>query len=251
MKEKVTVIIPARYGSKRLPGKPLIMLANKPLVLHVVDRAREISAVDKVIVATDDERILKAVQQEGETAVMTPENLKSGTDRVGWVARELDSDIIVNLQGDEPLIEAEAVETAIQTLVEDKTVSVATLGYPITKEKVWQDPNVVKVITDDDYRALYFSRHPIPYFRNSTFKPLPYLFQHLGVYIFRRDFLLSYITWDRSPLEDAEKLEQLRILSKGHSIKIIQSRHASFGVDSPEDVERVALMLKQKGIELG
>jgi 3-deoxy-manno-octulosonate cytidylyltransferase (CMP-KDO synthetase) len=251
MKEKVTVIIPARYGSKRLPGKPLIMLANRPLVLHVVDRAREISVVDKVIVATDDERILKAVQQEGETAVMTPESLNSGTDRVGWVARELDSDIIVNLQGDEPLIEAEAVEAAIQVLVEDKTVSVATLGYPITKEKVWQDPNVVKVITDDNYRALYFSRHPIPYFRNSTFKPLPYLFQHLGVYIFRRKFLLSYITWEQSSLEDAEKLEQLRILSKGYTIKIIQSRHASFGVDSPEDVERVTMMLKQKGIELG
>ena len=244
--EKVSVIIPARYASKRLPGKPLIMLAGRPLILHVVDRAKEISAVDQVIVATDDERILKAVEQEGQIAIMTPEYLSSGTDRVGWVAKDMDSEIIVNLQGDEPLIESEAVESAIQTLLMDGNISVATLGYPISKEKVWKDPNVVKLITDVNDDAIYFSRQPIPFFRNGKFHPIPHLYQHLGVYIFRRDFLLKYVSWQPSPIEMAEKLEQLRILSRGISLRVIKSKHASFGVDSPDDVERVEEMLKKR-----
>jgi 3-deoxy-manno-octulosonate cytidylyltransferase (CMP-KDO synthetase) len=246
MSQKVTVIIPARYGSKRLPGKPLIMLAGRPLILHVVDRAKEISGVDQVIVATDDKRVIKAVEHEEQTAIMTPEYLASGTDRVGWVAKNLESEIVVNLQGDEPLIESEAVESAIQALVKDKNISVATLGYPLSKEKVWKDPNVVKVITDLNDNALYFSRHPIPYFRNDNFHPLPHLYQHLGVYIFRRDFLLDYVKWEPTLLETAEKLEQLRILSHGFSLKVIKSNSASFGVDSPDDIVRVAEMLKKR-----
>jgi 3-deoxy-manno-octulosonate cytidylyltransferase (CMP-KDO synthetase) len=247
MKDEVTVVIPARYGSTRLPGKPLIHVAGCPLILHVLQRAREIPDVDRIIVATDDERIVRAVSDAGYEAVMTPENMPSGSDRVGWVAKKLTSDIVVNLQGDEPLIDTNAVKKAIEVVKQDGQIPVSTLGFPIRLETTWKNPNVVKVITDENNFALYFSRLPIPYFRDGRFIPLPILYQHLGVYVYRRKQLLQFITWESSPLENAEKLEQLRILSRGYKIKVIPAVAASPGVDTAHDIETVEKILKERG----
>lgn len=241
------MVIPSRYGSIRLPGKPLIQLAGRPLILHVLKRAKEIAGVDRVIVATDDERIVKAIEQEGEEAMMTPTDLKTGSDRVGWVIKNLECDIVVNLQGDEPLIDTAAVQQAIEALKLDNELHVATLGCPLQSKKTWRDPNVVKIITDEKHNALYFSRESIPYFRNGKFEYLDGLYQHLGVYIFKREFLLKFLEWKSSPLELAEKLEQLRILAKGYKIKVIPTKSPSFGVDTQDDIEKVEEMLKKKG----
>ncbi len=241
---KVIVIIPARYNASRLPGKPLIQLAGQPLIVHVVNRAKMIPLVDEVIVATDDERIMETVQEAGETAVLTPDDIPTGSDRVGWVARDLDAEIVVNLQGDEPLVDTEGVHTAIEILHKNSHLHVATLGFPLTEKKAWEDPNLVKVITDKNQYALYFSRRPIPYFREVDFQPIPCLYQHIGVYIYRKDFLLEYLSWEPSPLERAEKLEQLRILSHGYSIYVVEAKNPSWGVDTPEDIEFVEKMLK-------
>lgn len=250
MKDKVTVIVPARYGSTRLPGKPLIHVAGRPLILHVLQRAREIPDVDRIVVATDDERIVRTVSDAGYEAVMTPKNLQSGSDRVGWVAKKLPSDIVVNLQGDEPLIDTDAVKKAIDVVKEDGHVSVSTLGFTLRLETTWKNPNVVKVITDENNFALYFSRLPIPYFRDGRFIPLPVLYQHLGVYVYRREQLLQFITWKPSLLENAEKLEQLRILSRGYKIKVVSAAATSPGVDTANDIETVEKILKERGLLL-
>ncbi len=244
---KIIAIIPARYNSVRLPGKPLVLLGGRPLISHVVERAKEIPAVDRIIVATDDARIAKVVKEGGNEAVMTPANLRSGSDRVGWVARDLECDIVVNLQGDEPLIDAAGVGQAIEAVEQDPQLHVSTLGYPLKEEERWKNPAVVKVLTDNSGRALFFSRLPIPYFRDSNFRPLPVLFQHIGVYIYRRDFLLEYVTWEPADLEEAEKLEQLRILDRGFAIKVIEARLPSVGVDTADDVKIVEQLIKEKG----
>jgi len=244
--KKVYVVIPSRYGSGRLPGKPLIILAGRPLILHVLDRAKEIKGVDRVIVATDDERIAKAVKQDGEEAIMTPEDLKTGSDRVGWVIKNLNCDIVINLQGDEPLIDTVAIQNAIEALKLDNDLQVTTLGFPLKSKKVWRNPNVVKIVTDENQNALYFSRESIPFFRNGKFQYLDGLYQHLGVYIFRREFLLKFLEWESSPFEIAEKLEQLRILAKGYKIRVIKTDSPSFGVDTPDDIAKVEELLKKK-----
>jgi 3-deoxy-manno-octulosonate cytidylyltransferase (CMP-KDO synthetase) len=244
MKNNVVVIIPARYGSTRLPGKPLITLAGRPLILHVLDRAKQIPIIDKVIVATDDSRILDVVSAEGETAIMTPKSLPTGTDRVGWVAKNLDYEIVVNLQGDEPLINTLSIQKAVEELKDNSSINIATLGYPLQKEKSWNDPNVVKMIADENNDAIYFSRNPIPYFCDNKFKTFKNLYQHLGVYIYRKNFLLDFVNWELSDLEKAENLEQLRILNKGFKIRIIRTDSPSFGVDTLEDVRKVEIMLR-------
>lgn len=239
---KTAIVIPARYHSTRLPGKPLIKIAGKPLIHHVIDRAREIAVADQIVVATDDERILRVVGEYGAEAVLTPADLASGSDRVGWAARRMECQIVVNLQGDEPLIDTRAVEKAVNELLEDPSLNVATLGYPLRNVEDWRNENVVKVLTDQDGRALYFSRQSLPFFRGADFSPLPVLFQHIGVYIYRRRFLLNYLTWPVAPLEAAEKLEQLRILHHGEKIKVIPADNPSLGVDTPADVERLATL---------
>jgi 3-deoxy-manno-octulosonate cytidylyltransferase (CMP-KDO synthetase) len=244
-------IIPARYGSTRLPGKPLLSLAGRPLILHVLDRAKQIKSMSRIIVATDDDRIINAVRENDGEAIMTPKELASGSDRVGWVARNIDCDIVVNLQGDEPLIDTIAIDRAIMVLKDDPNQMVATLGYPIKKESMWKNINVVKVIVDRNFDALYFSRQPIPFFRDGKFKILPRLYQHLGVYIFRKKFLLEYLEWEPSLFEQTEKLEQLRIIDRGYKIKVIETDSPSFGVDTSEDLNRVEQMLKQKGYKIG
>ena len=242
---KATVIIPARYESTRLPGKAILEAARevtgKYLVQHVYERAAQAPSVSEVIVATDDSRILAAVQGFGGVALMTSAAHRNGTERIAEVAAKLDVPIIVNVQGDEPQIEPDQVEQVIQLLVEDESAVMGTLAHGIDSEAAWRDPAAVKVVVDDAGYALYFSRSPIPFVRDSddwlADAPLPPL-RHLGIYSYRREFLLRYVALPASPLEKAEKLEQLRALSAGYKIKVGITEHPCIGIDTPEDLER-------------
>ena len=247
MTQRVAVVIPARYHSTRLPGKPLIPLAGKPMIQRVYERALRIPHADTVLVATDDARIAEAVTAVGGRAVLTDPTIPTGSERVGAAVRDLDVQIVVNLQGDEPLIAPEAVGEAIAVLRADPALSVATLGFPLTAEGDWRNPAVVKVICDATGNALYFSRAPIPYFRDTPFHPVPGLYRHLGVYVYRKSFLMKYLEWPQSRLEFIEQLEQLRILERGHPIRVVESPTLSPGVDTPEDVERVQQLLNTRG----
>ncbi|MCI0684457.1 MAG: 3-deoxy-manno-octulosonate cytidylyltransferase [Gemmataceae bacterium] len=237
---KTAIVIPARYASSRLPGKPLLKETGKYLIQHVVENAWR-SRADAVIVATDDERILAAVRSFGGQAVLTRADHVSGTDRVAEAARDLDADIIVNLQGDEPQLAPAILDMLPGLLVSDREAVMATLAVPITSPEPWRDPNCVKVVCDQHGRALYFSRSPIPHVRDGEpdFGREPPLFlQHLGLYAYRRDFLLRLATLPPAPLEELEKLEQLRVLALGCQIAVGVVRHAGRGVDTPADYVR-------------
>lgn len=242
----ITAIIPARYGATRLPGKPLLDIAGKPMIQHVYERAQEAELVNRVIVATDDERIFDAVKGFGGEAVMTSDAHKSGTDRLAEVASPLESEIIVNVQGDEPLIDPAMIDEAIRPLMEDSAIVMGSLKAVIRDEDELNNPNIVKVVVDRNDFALYFSRYPIPYFRDAA--PLSLLkghFKHIGLYVYRRDFLLKYAGMSQTPLEEAEKLEQLRALENGYRIKVPTTSLQSVGVDTKEDLERVRRLLKR------
>lgn len=250
---KAFVVIPARYGSSRLPGKLILpeakTLTGKFLIEHVYFRVREAKGVQGVLIATDDRRIFDVVKGFGGEVVMTSPEHKSGTDRVAEVAKKMDADIIVNVQGDEPEVHPEMVDTVVEALQKDKEAVMATLANVIDSREEYQDPHAVKVVMDNKGHALYFSRSPIPYaaswekeesskvqrFKGS--KEGAY-YKHLGIYSYRRDFLLRYSQLPRSPLEEAEKLEQLRVLSNGYKIKVVVTPHRCCGVDTPEDFRR-------------
>ncbi len=244
----VVVIIPARYASVRFPGKPLAKLAGKPMIQWVYENALQIPAVDTVMVATDDQRIFDAVNNFGGRVLMTPGNIRNGSERVGFVAKDIDVEIIVNLQGDEPLISPQAVGKAVRELQTNPQLNVATLGCSIKNETEWRGSSVVKAIVDESLNAIYFSRAPIPHVRDGNFKPLPALYRHIGVYVYRKTFLMEFLKWPEGILEQQEKLEQLRILEKGYKIKVIETRNFSPGVDMPEDVETVENLIKKRGI---
>src|SRR5205809_4543771 len=231
---KTAVIIPARYHSSRLPGKPLLRETGKYLIQHVYERARQARKIDSVIVATDDSRIVAAVESFNGRAVMTSPDHVSGTDRVAEVAHGLDADVIINLQGDEPLIEPSAIEMLPALLERNSEAAMATLAVPLTSVERWQNPNCTKVVCDDRGRALYFSRSPIPYVRDGQpdFAARPSCFlQHLGLYAYRRSFLLRLAMLPPTALEQWEKLEQLRVLALGHRIHVGLVRQAALGVD--------------------
>ena len=237
---KTAIVIPARYASSRLPGKPLLKATGKYLVQHVYENACR-SRADKVVVATDDPRIHEAVRSFGGQAMMTRPDHPSGTDRVAEVARSLDADVIVNLQGDEPELDPAILDLLPTLLAHDQDASMATLGVPITTLEQWRDPNCVKLVRDQQGRALYFSRSPIPFVRDGLpdFARQPPMFlQHLGLYAYRRDFLLHLATLPPTPLEELEKLEQLRVLALGYKIAVGVVEHAGRGVDTPADYER-------------
>ena len=241
--ERIVAVIPARYGSERLPGKPLADIAGKPMIQHVVERVRRASLVNEVIVATDDERILAAVRQFGGHAVMTDPALRSGTDRIAVVARTRpDATIVVNVQGDEPLIHPAMVDDAIRLLLEDPRLNVATLVHRITDPADLENPAVVKVVLDHQLNCLYFSRASIPFARDISpgqrLANAPY-WKHVGLYVFRRAFLLTFASLAQTALERAEKLEQLRILEHGERIRASITEHESLPVDTPADLERV------------
>ncbi len=245
MSVRAAVISPARYASTRLPGKPILEQARrvtgKYIIQHVYEQAARAPSAGRVIVATDDRRIADAVEAFGGEARMTSRNHSCGTERIAEVAAELDHPIVVNVQGDEPEILPEQVESVIALLAEHEDAAMGTLACPIETEAEWRDPNAVKVVLDEAGRALYFSRSPIPYLRGcegplaeAPARPL----RHLGIYSYRREFLLAYADLPPSPLEQAEKLEQLRALGAGHTVRVALTEHRGIGIDTPEDLER-------------
>jgi len=245
----VLAVIPARYASSRFPGKPLVRLAEKPMIQHVWERVRRAKDVSGVLVATDDERILRAVKEFDGHAVMTRSDHRSGTERVAEVAASSagrDAEIIVNVQGDEPLIDPAAVDAAVEVLLNDATVEVATLAVPIAAAADVMDPNVVKVVLDFQGNALYFSRAPIPWVRSGGAgqQAFPHL-KHIGLYVFRRSALLEFPTFPQGQLEKLEQLEQLRWLENGFTIRVAETTYDSVSIDVVEDVPRVEKLLRE------
>jgi 3-deoxy-manno-octulosonate cytidylyltransferase (CMP-KDO synthetase) len=246
-------IIPSRFGSSRFPGKPLAMLAGKPLVAWVVEAVKKARGLDAVLVATDDPRIVAAVEQYGGAAVMTPSELPSGTDRIACAAKNFlgcdfdDDDILVNIQGDEPLIDPKLVEALAQKLKDDPRWSMATAVTPIRSAADLAARSVVKVVLDRDDGAMYFSRAPIPCDRDSAPDLAGGLYvRHLGIYAYRGGFLKRYIAEPPCALEKTEKLEQLRALWMGAKIAVVKTEDEGVGVDTPEDAERVAKLLADR-----
>jgi 3-deoxy-manno-octulosonate cytidylyltransferase (CMP-KDO synthetase) len=235
---RTAIVIPARYASSRLPAKPLLRDTGKYLIQHVYERACASTAAH-VVVATDDVRIVQAVRSFGGRVAMTRCDHASGTDRVAEVAESLDVDVIVNLQGDEPLIEPATLDLLPRLLERNAASDMATLAVPIASAEQWHDPNCVKVVCDGQGRALYFSRSPIPFIRDRQpdFRSGMFL-QHLGLYAYRRSFLLELAKLPPEPLEECEKLEQLRVLAVGRRIHVGVVTHASRGVDTPDDYAR-------------
>lgn len=235
-------IIPARFASTRLPGKPLLADTGMPLIGHVIDAARRSTRLTRIIVATDDPRIVSAVTDCGGEAVLTRDDHPSGTDRVAEVAAAIpDAEIVVNLQGDEPEVEGSTLDLVASLLIDDPTVPIATIATPIRDAAVYDDPACVKVVISKAGRALYFSRSPIPHVRDGGFDPAAeplQAFLHLGLYAYRRNFLLRLATMTPSPLERLEKLEQLRVLEAGYPIAVGIVDEPSVGIDTPEDYRR-------------
>ena len=236
---KIIVGIPARFASTRFPGKPLALLAGKPLIVHVVTQAQA-ADVGEVLVATDDARIADAVRDCGARVCMTRADHVSGTDRLAEAVADMDCDVVVNVQGDEPLIDPAAIHAVLEPFTTDPKLPMATLAHPIHGEFDLHDANVVKVVCDVFGHALYFSRAPIPFLRNeAATTPL----QHVGLYAYRKKFLLKYGQLSPSPLEQAEHLEQLRVLHHGYVIAVRVGDFRCVGVDTPEDLRRAEVLL--------
>lgn len=242
----VTVVIPARYGSSRFPGKPLVSLAGRPMIQHVYERAQGCPGIDRVVVATDDNRIAEAVRGFGGTVVMTSEPYRTGTDRVAGVARQLPGDVFVNLQGDEILLRSSLLADLVAPFLESGA-GMGTLKRALTSEAEIRNPAVVKVVTDGAGRALYFSRATIPHIRDrQKGESVPDLyFVHLGVYSYTRETLARFAALPTGVLEDAEKLEQLRALEHGIPIRVWETRHRSLRIDTPEDVRAAEAVLER------
>ncbi len=236
---KAIAVIPARYESARFPGKAIVDLAGKSMIQRVVERAAKAATIDRVLVATDDQRIADAVKAFGGEAVMTRTDHRSGTERLAEIAAHVETSIFVNVQGDEPLIDPAAIDLAVATLADAPDVSVATLTTPILEPTVLMDANVVKVVLDFDSNALYFSRAPIPWMRDTAASVSPRYLKHIGVYVYRRDALLEFPTLPPGELERIEQLEQLRWLENGYQVRVAQTEYDSISIDVPEDVARV------------
>ncbi|MFW5999798.1 MAG: 3-deoxy-manno-octulosonate cytidylyltransferase [Halanaerobiaceae bacterium] len=232
---EAAAVIPARYDSTRFPGKILANINGKPMIRHVYERVEIVEEIDTVIVATDDHRIFRCVEDFGGRVVMTSPEHTSGTDRIAEVARELSHSLIVNVQGDEPDIKPEMIASALRPFVQEEEIKMTTLIRKLDQEEI-NDPNVVKVVTDKDGNALYFSRASIPYIRDNRSGRF---YKHIGLYVYRREFLLQYTSMEPTPLEMAESLEQLRVLENGYRIRAVETELDSIGVDTPEDLERV------------
>lgn len=229
-------VIPARESSKRLPGKPLRKILGKPMIEYVHRQAARVSRLNRLIVATDSEEIARVAKGFGAEVALTASTHLSGTDRVAEVAGRVEGDLFVNIQGDEPLLAPEAVDTLILSMLDESQAAMATLKYPLNGLRTAQNPNVVKVVTDQYDYALYFSRSPVP----SQGKA----FKHIGLYAYSREFLLEFASWSPTPLEQAERLEQLRALEKGRRIKVPTSPKDSISVDTLEDLIFVEKLIR-------
>ena len=243
-------VIPARWASTRFPGKVLAPLGGRPLFLWAADAARRSGAFRAVVVATDDERVATAAREAGLAAALTSPELPSGTDRVATVARERDEGIVVGLQADEPFVDPGDLAALVRVLADDPGAALATLARPVTRLEEYLDPNVVKVVLDEQGRALLFSRAPIPWPRDAggggfppRALPDPPPLAHVGVYAWRREALLSFAGLPPAPLELVERLEQLRALAAGWAIRVLTARGESLGVDTPADLARAAALL--------
>ena len=248
---KVLVVIPARWASSRFPGKPLANIAGIAMIQRVAAQANKANCASEVIVATDDLRILDFVKDNGGTAIMTSAEHESGTDRIAEVARDRDCDIVVNVQGDEPLIPPQNIDQVIKPLVDDSTIPVTSLRVLIRDKSDLLNKNITKVVVDKFDSALYFSKAPIPWNRdlwsesvdgNSKLSSHQW-FKHIGLYAYRKRFLMEYSSMSKSPLEKIEKLEQLRILENGIPIKVLETKFDSIGVDSQADIEIIEKQL--------
>ncbi len=249
-------VIPARYQSSRFPGKPLALIGGKALVERVFERASAARRIDRLVVATDDARIAEAVRAFGGDALMTSPGHASGTDRLAEVARALPADLFVNVQGDEPLLDPRDIDDLVECLEQDRSLDMATLADTLLEPEAARDPNVVKVVCDAGGRALYFSRSPIPYVRDPAATgggwpepgrdaSAPPWLRHVGLYAYRRGFLLEFASWSPGVLESLEGLEQLRTLERGRAIRVLKAHGHYQGVDTPADVRAVerALLL--------
>jgi 3-deoxy-manno-octulosonate cytidylyltransferase (CMP-KDO synthetase) len=237
-------VIPARLASSRLPEKPLLKLAGRELVLRVLDGVRSSSRIDMTVVATDDERIASVVESAGGTAVMTPESLPSGSDRAAYVARGIKSNFVLNVQCDDPLVTKDVIDPMIDALERYSEAGLVVLAKKIDNPDDIVRDSVVKMVFDEAYRALYFSRAPIPFVRDKG-KPRHDFFKHIGPYAWRREELLKFASWDPTPLESSESLEMLRLLERGRTIKCIPTEQDSIEIDTPDDVRSFENFLKE------
>ncbi|HYO83297.1 MAG TPA: 3-deoxy-manno-octulosonate cytidylyltransferase [Bryobacteraceae bacterium] len=238
MPTRILGVIPARFASSRFPGKALATIAGRPMIQHVFERASRSRYLHGLVIATDDDRIAAAARAFGAPVRMTRSDHPSGTDRVAEVASADTAELIVNIQGDEPLIDADALDSAILAMLGDAGYAMGTLVKRIENGSEVDNPNVVKAVVANDGRALYFSRYPIPYGRPDGDPPVRY--KHIGLYIYRRELLLRYPDLPQGPLERAERLEQLRALEHGYGIRAVETDYESLGVDTPEDLERLS-----------
>lgn len=245
----IWAVIPARYAAARFPGKPLVSLAGKTMIQRVWERVRQATRIAKVVIATDDERILSAVKAFGGEAILTRPNHPSGTSRIAEVAASSNADIYINVQGDEPLIAPEAVDALAECIASDDSIALATLAVALKNPADIMDPNICKVVLDFNGDALYFSRAPIPWVRDSAGKVHAQHWKHLGLYAYRRAALLEYETLPPGELERLEQLEQLRWLENGYKIRVAETSHDSVSVDVPEDVPRVEKLICERSIE--
>ncbi len=242
-KNKVVGVIPSRYGAQRFPGKPLALIAGVPMIVRVVRQSRKAKRLSEVWVATDDKRIANVVEKSGARAVMTPSSLKSGTDRIAYAVRDQKVDIVVNIQGDEPVMAPQAIDAAVEVLQKDNRVLMSTVVIPLSDKKEWLDPNVVKAVLGPKGDVLYFSRSPIPYPRDGG---MPMAYKHMGLYGYRPAWLQLMATLKPTPLELTEKLEQLRAMENGVFIRAAIRKVESIAVDVPADVKKVERFLRKK-----
>lgn len=241
-------VIPARYASTRLPAKPLKDICGYPMIQWVYERCKK-SKLDKVVVATDSKEVYETVISFGGEAILTREDHINGTSRIGEVCEKIpEYDVIINIQGDEPLIEADMINSLIDSFKENKDLNMATLKHKIKEKKDIENPNCVKVVTDKNDYAIYFSRSVIPYPRNEN-KDLYY--KHVGIYGYKKDFIEKYIKMESTPLENSESLEQLRVIENGYKIKVLETPYEIVGVDTQEELDRVREIIKNRGINIG
>jgi 3-deoxy-manno-octulosonate cytidylyltransferase (CMP-KDO synthetase) len=239
----VLAVIPARQASVRFPGKPLAKIAGRPMIQHVVDRVRRAASVDRIVVATDEMEIKKVVEGFGGEAVLTRRDHRTGTDRVAEVAAHVVAGIYVNVQGDEPLVDPATIDALVTAIQEESSTQIATPCSAISRPNDIMDPNIVKVVRDFDGNALYFSRAPVPWVRETSETAATRHWKHLGLYAFRRDALLEFPTLPPGELERIEQLEQLRWLENGFPIAVVETDYDAVSVDVPADVERVEKLL--------